>query len=168
MWDLVLSYKWIYNHCVFGREVWLGFWFKLQIRSLSLPFSCYWRYLSLSAPLLVPHLPCYLIDLKPDVLINEIFDNQSDFICVRLRKSRKYWQLENLCRNWISEIRTMAANGNSQTTTKTPPLPSPLRFSKFYQVICYILFYLLIGLFLALLLLVWCTCQWGHVMQISW
>lgn len=28
----------------------------------------------------------------------------------------------------------MANDGENQTTTKPPPLPSPLRFSKFFQV----------------------------------
>lgn len=45
----------------------------------------------------------------------------------------KLWQALGF-RGDLREMATNTANGNHQTTTKPPPLPSPLRFSKFFQV----------------------------------
>lgn len=58
----------------------------------------------------------------------------------RVWLSGKLWQAFSIG----GDLRAMAnntSNGEHQTTTKQPPLPSPLRFSKFFQVKIFLLFY---------------------------
>lgn len=72
------------------------------------------------------------------------------FICESVK--RHVWKFGSELKSEIWAMANSSANGENQTTTKPPPLPSPLRFSKFFQVTKVCIFYII---FLLTLLLLW-------------
>lgn len=108
--------------------------YYLHFLYLSLDFFlCFLWNLSVSVSLLIQRaFKLFNLYLQPDGFIDVKVDNLYN-VCVRERNKLTAWKFVQE----ISEILTMAgnsSNGDHQTPTKSPPLPSPLRFSKFFQV----------------------------------